>query len=383
MSEPAIDVSKLRTASIDRTDPSTGAPNKYEPNDSTKDYGELSSAEPPVNWWNYRWNLIWQWLTHIVNDVMKGTYTFLGVKTFDSIPVLPASDPTTANQATRKSYVDTLNAQNVKLTGNQSISDTKQFENLTITNVGNFNRGATIIVASTDSNETDKNGADLVLDPDNDEMGASVNDIMPTSGVLRICEGTYNLSFPIEGPDNVIITGDGYGTHIKFANNLTSHAFHIGASIKNCRIKNLRIDGNNVEQNNNFTAYYGIFCEAGDDSGCWIENVFVENIKTATTGVYNGVITGLSGGNIKECYVKNLEHGKAAGASYGIISSARVIDCVSEDCIGANIGYGYYNSKRMRGNQGSGNKTSTYNTCYADSGTSYPVADTPNGGFNS
>jgi hypothetical protein len=37
---------------------------------------------------------------------LTGTQTIAGVKTFSSIPVLPASDPTTANQATRKSYVD-------------------------------------------------------------------------------------------------------------------------------------------------------------------------------------------------------------------------------------------------------------------------------------
>lgn len=34
--------------------------------------------------------------------------TIAGVKTFTSIPVLPASDPTTANQAARKAYVDTM-----------------------------------------------------------------------------------------------------------------------------------------------------------------------------------------------------------------------------------------------------------------------------------
>lgn len=34
--------------------------------------------------------------------------TVAGIKTFTSIPVLPASDPTTANQAVRKSYADSL-----------------------------------------------------------------------------------------------------------------------------------------------------------------------------------------------------------------------------------------------------------------------------------
>lgn len=72
------------------------------------------------------------------NVKLSGNQTVNGVKTFGSIPVLPGSDPSTANQATRKSYVDaadsanasaisTLDAAAVKLTGNQSISGTKTF----------------------------------------------------------------------------------------------------------------------------------------------------------------------------------------------------------------------------------------------------------------
>lgn len=37
---------------------------------------------------------------------IKNAQTIGGIKTFSSIPVLPASDPTTANQAARKAYVD-------------------------------------------------------------------------------------------------------------------------------------------------------------------------------------------------------------------------------------------------------------------------------------
>ena len=37
---------------------------------------------------------------------LSGNQTVQGVKTFGSIPVLPASDPTTDNQAARKAYVD-------------------------------------------------------------------------------------------------------------------------------------------------------------------------------------------------------------------------------------------------------------------------------------
>jgi hypothetical protein len=44
------------------------------------------------------------------SDFVRGTgtvaQTITGVKTFSAIPVLPASDPTTVNQATRKAYID-------------------------------------------------------------------------------------------------------------------------------------------------------------------------------------------------------------------------------------------------------------------------------------
>lgn len=58
---------------------------------------------------------------------LTGDQSVAGIKTFSSIPLLPASNPTTDNQATRKLYVDTLDGANVKLTGNQSISGVKTF----------------------------------------------------------------------------------------------------------------------------------------------------------------------------------------------------------------------------------------------------------------
>jgi len=50
---------------------------------------------------------------------MTGNESVGGIKTFTSIPVLPASNPTTANEASRKQYVDDQVA--TKLTANQSI----------------------------------------------------------------------------------------------------------------------------------------------------------------------------------------------------------------------------------------------------------------------
>lgn len=68
--------------------------------------------------------------THDGVDLVNAQ-TVAGVKTFSSIPVLPASDPTTANQAARKSYVDTQLSTSigtaVLLTGAQTVAGVKTF----------------------------------------------------------------------------------------------------------------------------------------------------------------------------------------------------------------------------------------------------------------
>lgn len=49
--------------------------------------------------------------------IESGTFTFNGLKTFALIPTLPSSNPTTANQAVRKGYVDSLTASGVPAHG--------------------------------------------------------------------------------------------------------------------------------------------------------------------------------------------------------------------------------------------------------------------------
>ncbi len=60
---------------------------------------------------------------------LTGDQSVAGVKTFSSIPVLPASDPTTDNQAARKAYVDTA-ASVVHTTGAQSVAGVKTFSDV-------------------------------------------------------------------------------------------------------------------------------------------------------------------------------------------------------------------------------------------------------------
>lgn len=83
--------------------------------------------------------------------LLTGAQTVAGIKTFSSIPVLPTSDPTSANQATRKGYVDAQVATKVttgttvNLTGNQSIDGTKTFTTIPVlpsTNPASANQAA-------------------------------------------------------------------------------------------------------------------------------------------------------------------------------------------------------------------------------------------------
>jgi hypothetical protein len=60
---------------------------------------------------------------------MTGAQTVAGVKTFSSIPVLPASNPTDANQAARKAYVDD---NFVKMTGDQTVAGVKTFSSIPV-----------------------------------------------------------------------------------------------------------------------------------------------------------------------------------------------------------------------------------------------------------
>lgn len=68
---------------------------------------------------------------------ITGTTTITGLTTFGTIPVGPAADPTTANQLTRKSYVDTtvaaLSSSFVALTGNQTVAGIKTFTSFSVT----------------------------------------------------------------------------------------------------------------------------------------------------------------------------------------------------------------------------------------------------------
>jgi hypothetical protein len=71
---------------------------------------------------------------------LTGDQTVAGIKTLSSIPVLPASDPTTDNQAVRKAYVDGSTV--VHRTGNETIAGIKTFSSQSVMSKGNKVNGS-------------------------------------------------------------------------------------------------------------------------------------------------------------------------------------------------------------------------------------------------
>ena len=75
--------------------------------------------------------------------------------------------------------------------------------------------------------------------------------------------------------------------------------------------------------------------------------------------------------------------GNGTGNGYGFDRCTNIINCTGTGTgNGDGAGVGFDNCKKCQQNTATGS-TAKYNTSYADAGTAYPCADTPNGGFNS
>src|SRR3990167_10698259 len=107
-----------------------------------------NNAGTYTKWVNVDGLLTWQQIADDTGVVhTTGDESVGGVKTFTSIPVLPASDPTTDNQATRKAYVD--GKFNTSTGHDHDGSDSKKvlYTNLDLTGITNghylYNNGGT------------------------------------------------------------------------------------------------------------------------------------------------------------------------------------------------------------------------------------------------
>jgi hypothetical protein len=76
--------------------------------------------------------------------------------------------------------------------------------------------------------------------------------------------------------------------------------------------------------------------------------------------------------------------GEGEGEGVGFYYCVNFTNCIGTGTSAGSEGYGFFGCQSMTLNKpGTTSSTgATYFDCYADSGTSYPVADTPSGGFN-
>lgn len=106
--------------------------------------------------------------------VLTGNQTITGVKTFSSIPVLPGSNPSSDNEASRKAYVDTSFISNIEDYGTSSSSSTSKNQSDlkicygTVTVSGSSNQSVTNLPFTSSSSYIVHATYDTILDKGDD-----------------------------------------------------------------------------------------------------------------------------------------------------------------------------------------------------------------------
>ena len=140
---------------------------------------------------------------------------------------------------------------------------------------GIINRGATLIVAASDS--LSSAGADYVCDGTSDEVEieSAIADLPSGGGRVLLMEGTYNISDTIDfaSYDYITLEGQGFSTILYLIDSADDDV--IVANQYYNQIKNLVIDGNKDNQSTNKT---GITLNPGSNFNV-IENCYIKNIR--------------------------------------------------------------------------------------------------------
>ena len=119
---------------------------------------------------------------------------------------------------------------------------------LTIGGKGNFVRGATIIVASSNSTQNSQNGADLVISTSSDS-GAAINTLITSlnssgGGTIECMEGTFNFTTNLLPLSNVNIQGQGNATIFQRNSASLIQVIYIPNTVSNITLKDFYINGN-------------------------------------------------------------------------------------------------------------------------------------------
>ncbi len=225
--------------------------------------------------------------------------------------------------------------------------------------------------------------ADVYCDGVNDDVqikGAIDSLTEIGGGKIKLTRGSFIIGDTVILEDNIDISGEGAGTVISNSNQ-SSVAWFEGTGIKNVSISRIVFDGENI---NAPTPGVIRFVTAGIN--CLITEVEIKNL-TFTSGFGTEVIGIIGQGAIvSNCYIHDFLCSVILAETAGIYGSTTNTNNIIENIISTEIStsaYGMTQCKKCQQNKVSGCTTANYNLCYADSGTAYPVDDTPDGGFNS
>ena len=146
-------------------------------------------------------------------------------------------------------------------------------------------RSATLVIAASDSKDTDVASSDYQCDGTADEVqiNAAIAALPAGGGRIVLLEGTFNISAAINiAKSNVTLEGQGTSTIIALGNSLNVNCINVGAGAtvySHIAVKNLKIDGNMANQT---TDGHGININSGVSYGvveeCWITNTYKSSI---------------------------------------------------------------------------------------------------------
>ena len=195
----ALPDKRFRWAENDVVDGTSLLNNVVEPPEIKKTNGWNRLEKPARNWWNWCFRYIQKWIDYIYDTALNDVFTFVGIKTFSSIPILPGSDPTTDNQATRKLYVDSLSKISL-VTSDSLLSNIQRYKsvnNINLTLPSSANEGDILEIFSEDISTIVQGDAENIIVSDKFQTTKGI------SGFLKLFKKNY-LKMIYKGIGNYI-----------------------------------------------------------------------------------------------------------------------------------------------------------------------------------
>jgi hypothetical protein len=413
---------------------------KTEPDISTRVSGMAENQGLPYEYWNYYLNMFTS-NTNTIDTAVNAVITELdNLLAAAGITIVPAthtqvtsavnyliSNPTAVIHSTNTTDSTLYNNGSVVLDGGMGIAKA-----LTVKGKCNFVRGATIVIASSDSQTNSQYGADTIISTGSD-AGAAINALIIAlnaagGGSILLMEGTYNIETNILPLSNVNISGCGIRTILKRHSSSLYQVIYIASGVTNAVLQDFYVNGNGGTYPISGSTCYGIYCQTvntnpyvfyyniyvgsnvGDSqvtgfqsccnminctsngnrttansqvqgfNDCWNVSNCSAYANLTTVGYAWGF---LGGGNYTNCEATS-NSGGTGNYGCGFEGAVMLTNCHSNSNTGTNTGtgYGYISCIRMQQNTGTGNKTALIGSaCFADS-SSNAAGNTAAGGYN-